>query len=96
MISVLDTRGVALGVAATETRPSSSCWTMRRVSRVANRWTPTWRLETLGGSGRGAEMLRADPSDGRPFRPSRRIAEEPSGAEDHEEAACLERGAATA
>jgi hypothetical protein len=41
-------------------------------------------------------MLPADPSNGRPFRPARHIAEQPLGPEGHEEAARLERKAATA
>jgi hypothetical protein len=39
-------------------------------------------------------MLPADP--GRSFGPAGRIAWQPSGPEGHEEAACLERKAATA
>ena len=41
-------------------------------------------------------MLPAETSNVRPFRPTRRIAEQPSGPEGHDESACLERKAATA
>jgi hypothetical protein len=50
----------------------------------------------VGRSGREAEMLPADSSKGRPFRPACRIAEQPFWHDDHEEAACLERKAGKA
>jgi len=96
MISVLDTRGVAVEVAATESRPSRSGGRGALVWRLRGWWKSTWYLETRGGGGRGAEMLPADPSKERPSPSARRIAEQPSGPGGHEEAACLEREAATA